>query len=411
MTHASKSEDIRERLERLVRAGIRISEGHSLEVVLQQIADSARDVTGGRYAALGIVDQTGEGLAQFIASGLTTEEHRRIGNLPQGRGLLGLLIREPRPIRISDIARHPATAGFPPHHPPMRSFLGVPVVGRHGPIGNLYITEKIGAEAFSEDDEALAVMLAAQAAVAVENARLLDESNRLLEEVRGLQRSRDRFYAMINHELRNALTAVFGWSELLIRRQGPEAPQAALEVHDSAERTLRLLNDLLDLSRLDASKLTPVVREVDLQLIVWDALQTARPAAQARGVEILVGAPSERVGLRTDPQRMGQILINLLSNAVRHSPVPGVVRVDAAATDERVTVSVSDQGEGISAEQQATIFEAFVRGGSDDSRGTGLGLTLSLQLARLLGGDLRVSSQPGSGARFTLEIPRFLAGA
>ena len=411
MTPNLESESTRQRFERLIRAGIRINEAHSLETVLQEIADSARDVTGGRYAALGILDPSGQELAQFVASGLTEEQQRRIGALPRGRGVLGHLIRDPRPIRIADISRHPAAVGFPPEHPRMRSFLGVPVTGRRGPLGNLYISEKVGAPEFSREDEALAVMLAAQAAVAVENARLFDETNRLLGEVRAMQRSRDRFYAMINHELRNALTAVYGWAELLVRRQAPDAPPAAREVYESAERTIGLLNDLLDLSRLDATKLTPVVREADAREILADAVQTARPAAQGRGVEIRVSAPAEALPVRTDPQRVVQILINLLSNAVRHSPAPGVVLLELVPADQRLTVSVTDQGEGLSAEQQGVVFEAFTRGDSEDSRGTGLGLALSLQLARLLGGDLRVESQAGAGARFTLEIPRFLAPA
>ncbi|HXV86820.1 MAG TPA: GAF domain-containing sensor histidine kinase [Gemmatimonadales bacterium] len=410
MTPDQPADETRTRWERLIRAGIRISEGHSLEAVLQAVADAAREVTGGRYAALGILDASGEGLAQFVASGLTPEEHRRIGSLPRGRGVLGHLIRVPHPVRIADIARHPAAVGFPPEHPPMRSFLGVPVVGRDGPLGNLYITEKQGAAEFSDEDEALAVSLAAQTAVAVENARLFEETNRLLGELRVMQRSRDRFYAMINHELRNALTAVYGWAELLVRRKGSDTPQAAREVFESAERTLRLLNDLLDLSRLDVSKLAPVVREADAGEVLAAALQTVRPAADERGVTIALKAPTEAVPIRTDAQRVSQIVINLLSNAVRHSPEKGTVVLEAAPTDQRLMVSVADHGPGLSAEEQAVIFEAFTRGATEDSRGTGLGLALSLQLARLLGGDLRVESHPGAGARFILDIPRFLAG-
>src|SRR5262249_23259339 len=158
---------------------------------------------------------------------------------------------------------HPKSHGFPDHHPRMTSFLGVPIMGREGPIGNLYLTEKMGRAEFSDEDEAIAVMLAAQAAVAVENARLHEQSAALVKELKELQRSRDRFYAMINHELRNALTAVYGWSELWLRKAGPEKPLEAREVYESAERTLSLINDLLDLSRLDAALLKPNIRAGD----------------------------------------------------------------------------------------------------------------------------------------------------
>lgn len=396
-----ETQGIRTRLERLVRAGIRIYAERELGRVLQQVADSARDVIGARYSALGVLNASGTALATLVSSGLSADEHARIGALPRGRGILGLLIKEPRPLRLADLTKHPQSYGFPPHHPVMRSFLGVPVVGRGGPIGNLYLAEKIGAAEFTEEDEAIAVMLAAQAAGAVENARLN-------EETLALQSSRDRFYAMINHELRNALTAVFGWADLLLRRMGPEPPRAAREVYESAERTLFLINDLLDLSRLDASKLKPVVRDIDACQVVREAVGTVQPTAEGLGIRVQIDCPEHELRCRTDPQRVRQILINLLTNAVRHGPERETVKVEVKPSDHTLRIDVVDNGEGLTAEQQAQVFEAFSRAGSEDSRGTGLGLTLSRQLARLLGGDLWVESQPGRGARFILQIARHL---
>ncbi len=403
------AEHLQQRLERLVRSGIKINAERELERVLQEVADSARDVIGARYAALGVLDQQRTGLGTFVTSGLTAEEHARIGALPQGKGILGLLITDPKPMRLADLSRHPQSYGFPPHHPHMHSFLGVPVVGRHGPIGNLYLTEKIGAPEFSAEDEAIAVMLAAQAAGAVENARLNEEAQRLLGEVTTMQKSRDRFYAMINHELRNALTAVYGWADLLIRRGTEGLPRAAMEVYESAERTLTLLNDLLDLSRLDASRLQPIVREVDARRIIGEAIQAVSPAAQARRIRLETGAENSEVVCRTDPVRARQIVINLLTNAVRHSPEGETVTIELTNSESRLRIAVVDHGEGLTAEQQAVIFDAFMRAGTENERGTGLGLTLSRQLARLLGGDLRVESSAGTGARFILEIARFLS--
>lgn len=405
---ADQAQRIRSRLERLLGAGIRIYAERELSRVLKQVCDSAREVIGARYAALGVLNASGSGLATFVASGLSPEEQARIGSLPQGKGILGLLIKDPQPLRLVDLTGHPDAHGFPPNHPPMRSFLGVPVVGRAGAIGNLYLTEKIGAAEFTHEDEAIAVMLAAQAAGAVENARLNEEASRLLGELKALQASRDRFYAMINHELRNALTAVFGWSDLLLRRMGSEAPRAAREVYESAERTLSLINDLLDLSRLDASKLKPVLRDTDARQVLHEAVGTVQPAADSRGVRLEITAADGELSCRTDPQRVRQILINLLTNAVRYSPESGTVHVEVRPEGATLRIDVVDRGPGLTAEQQAVIFEAFTRAGSEDSRGTGLGLTLSRQLARLLGGDLRVESEPGRGARFILQIARQL---
>ncbi|GIW52166.1 MAG: hypothetical protein KatS3mg081_1521 [Gemmatimonadales bacterium] len=397
-----------ERLEKLVRAGIRIYGEHRLERVLQLIVDCAREVIGARYAALGILNRERTGLAQFVASGLSPARQRKIGPPPEGRGILGLLIKDPRPLRLADLTKHPASYGFPPHHPRMHSFLGVPIVGRGGPIGNLYLTEKLGGAEFTEEDESIAVLLAGQAAAAVENARLHEETTRLLSELRALQQSRDRFYAMINHELRNSLTAVYGWADLLVRRAGPDAPRAAREVYECAERTLALLNDLLDLSKLDASRLQPVVRDAEATQLAQEAIRTVEPAARSKGIKIETLAAESRIRCRTDPQRVRQILVNLLSNAVRHSPRGEVVTVEIRATDSRLEYRVIDRGEGLSEEQKATIFEAFAAGDRQENRGTGLGLTLSRQLARLLGGDLSVESEKGHGATFILQIERSL---
>src|SRR5574341_1854095 len=403
------AEHLQERLERLVRAGIRINAERELVAVLQEVADSAREVIGARYVALGVLNPEGTGLATFVTSGLTKEEHARIGELPRGRGILGLLISDPKPLRLADLSKHARSVGFPQHHPHMRSFLGVPVVGRRGPIGNLYLTEKVDAREFSGEDEAIAVMLAAQAAGAVENARLNEEAQRLLGEIRTMQKSRDRFYAMINHELRNALTAVYGWADLLIRRGTDGLPRAAVEVYESAERTLTLLNDLLDLSRLDASRLQPIVRETDARHVVREAMQAVLPAAEARRIRFETGPAGGVVTCRTDPVRVRQIITNLLTNAVRHSPEDEAVSIEVRESAAKIRIDVVDRGEGLTAEQQAVIFDAFMRAGSENERGTGLGLTLSRQLARLLGGDLRLESTAGTGARFILEIARFLS--
>ena len=402
----SEPDRIWSRIEQLSRAAIRITAQHDLDLVLQEVVDSARDVIGARYAALGILDPKGKGLESFVTSGVADEAHGQIGSPPIGKGVLGLLIQDPRPIRIADLSDHPQASGFPKHHPGMQSFLGVPILGRDLPLGNLYLAEKNDGPEFSEEDEAVAVLLAGHAAVAVENARRYEKEARLLDELKGMQQSRERFYAMINHELRNALTAIYGWADLLLRKAGDDPPRAAVEVYESAEQTLGLLEDLLQLSRLDAAKLHPIIQDADALGVVNDAARSVEPAAERKLVRIDVMGAEDSIPCRTDPQRLRQILINLLTNAVRHSPDNDVIHIDIRATDDSMRFDVIDHGEGIVAEEQATIFEAFERGSNQRERGTGLGLALSRQLARLLGGDLTVESQQGHGARFILKLPR-----
>ena len=388
-----------ERFRRLLSAGTAIYSQHTLAGVLQQVVDAAREVVGARYAALGVLDSSGTALSEFITSGLGPADRARIGELPRGRGLLGLVIREQRPIRTPDLARDPRRYGFPPHHPPMKSFLGVPITTGKTVFGNLYLTEKIGAPEFDAEDESITVLLAAQAAVAVENARLLDQ-------VRGMQRQRDLFFAMMNHELRNALTGVYGWAERLVRRKTPEAAeQAALEVYDGTERTITLLNNFLDLTRLDAGKVRPVWRDVEADQALERALSGFRPAADEKRLSWTVEVPKGSPSFQTDPVRLQQILVNLLSNAVRHSPTGGTIRVAMHQNSQGVEFVVQDEGPGIPADVQERIFEPFERFDPHSGLGTGLGLPVSRRLAEVLGGALTVVSTPGQGAAFALRLP------
>lgn len=396
---------IRARFERLLTAGVAIFSHHELDQVLQEIVDAARTVVGARYAALGVVGPDGASLVQFVTSGLDEAARTRIGDLPRGRGLLGFVIREAKPIRSADINQHPQKFGFPPHHPPMKSFLGVPVKGRGGVFGNLYLTEKIDAREFDDEDEAIAVLLASQAAVAVENARLYGESEQLVGQIRAMQRQRDLFFAMMNHELRNALTGVYGWAERLVRRKTPEiSEQAAHEVYEAAEHTIALLNNFLDLMRLDAGKVKPVVREVEIPVAVQRARNICEPAAAAKGsaVELRVDATHS---VRTDPVRLEQILVNLLSNAIRHSPDGISVTLAVRADEGSTTFAVIDHGPGVPLELRDRIFEPFERFDPHSGQGTGLGLPVSRRLAEALGGSLTVEGTEGGGATFVLKIP------
>ena len=165
-------------LESLVDATREIAAILELEPVLQLIVDRVRGLVGADYAALGIADRTGR-IERFITSGMSGEQRARIGALPRGRGLLGLIIREGRSYRIPNIALHPDSSGFPPNHPPMRSFLGVPVNVRGRSVGNLYLTEKRDDPEFSEADLLLVEMFALRAGIAIENARLHEQVQRL----------------------------------------------------------------------------------------------------------------------------------------------------------------------------------------------------------------------------------------
>jgi signal transduction histidine kinase len=164
------------RLRGLLDAIAGFSSELSLDALLQRLVEVAAELTEARYAALGVIDRTGSQLERFLTTGIDDETRAAIGELPRGRGILGVLIRDAKPLRLHEIAEDPRSVGLPPGHPPMRSFLGVPILLRGVAYGNLYLTEKRGGEDFTEEDEELLTLLAGQAAVAIENARLYEST-------------------------------------------------------------------------------------------------------------------------------------------------------------------------------------------------------------------------------------------
>lgn len=170
----------------LVEAGIALSSELTLEALLQRLVETAAELTRARYAALGVIDATGRELERFVTHGIDPETHAAIGDLPRGRGILGVLIRDARPLRLHDIAEDERSVGFPPNHPPMKTFLGVPILLRGVSFGNLYLTEKEGGVDFTDEDEEVVTLLASQAAVAIENARLYESSREWARQLESL---------------------------------------------------------------------------------------------------------------------------------------------------------------------------------------------------------------------------------
>jgi signal transduction histidine kinase len=374
--------------------------------VLERVAELARELLEARYAAIGLLAPDHQTLASFTTAGLTDEPRERIGPLPTGRGVLGLVIKRGQVVRLKDLTKHSSAVGYPPDHPPMHSFLGVPVVGRSGVLGDLYLTEKIGAEEFTDDDVHLALLLASIVASAVENARYYEQTAQLLDEVQQLQRSRERFFAMVNHELRNSLAGVYGWAELMVRKKDPQSvPRGAFEILEGAEQATALVNDLLDLNRLDEDRLKPVVRDVDCCQLVRSSMMRVTPAAEEKEVTFVAPEPEPAMLCRTDRHRVEQILVNLFTNAIRHTPAGSAITITLTQDARFVEFTVLDEGPGVKAEDADRIFDIYFTTAGDEGGGHGVGLPLSRRLARLLGGDLNVVPQPGAGGRFVLRVP------
>ncbi len=181
-----ETEATRDRLRALVEAGIALSSELSLDALLQKLVETAAELTGARYAALGVIDRSRMRLERFVTTGVDDATHREIGELPHGRGILGVLVSDATPLRLHDIADDPRSVGFPPGHPPMKTFLGVPVLLRNFAYGNLYLTEKEDGTDFTAQDEELVRLLAGQAAVAIDNARLYESATRWSRQLESL---------------------------------------------------------------------------------------------------------------------------------------------------------------------------------------------------------------------------------
>lgn len=378
----------------LVDAGLALASALSLEQVLQVLVDVARELLEARYAALGVINAERTGLSDFITSGLTPEQRERMGRLPSGHGILGLLIRDKTPLRLDDLRRHEASVGFPPHHPAMRSFLGVPVGARDRIFGNLYVTEKLGAEEFSAEDLALVQVLAAQAAIAIENTQL--------------RRERDRFFAAASHELGNAMAGLKVWSSLLTNSP-PSTQEEWLDgmrkIATGAEQTSRLIEDLLSLSRIREGRLTLSPWPFDLVALANEVLELLRPEADAANVTLTLEGGDTPIGLEQDGARVRQILVNLVVNAMKFSPSGGTVRIEISRVGDGARIVVRDEGPGVRAADAERIFRPYEQiSGVARGRGAGLGLPLSRQLAHLMGGELVVDVAAPHGL-FRLDLP------
>ena len=226
------------KLRRIIDAMLLIDGDIGLDDVLRRVVDEARSITGAQYGALGVVDDDGTSLARFITSGMSAELEAEIGNRPKGLGVLGLLIAEPYPLRITDLGSHPDTVGFPPGHPPMSSFLGVPIIIRGETYGNLYLTDKIGWSEFTEDDLALTEALAVAAGTVIQNVQLHS-----LKEAAVVYEERDRLARDLHDRV---IQRIFGAGLML---QGmtrgvapdelPERISAVIEQLDEGIRELR----------------------------------------------------------------------------------------------------------------------------------------------------------------------------
>ena len=348
----------------------------SLPDVLQRIAELAAELTGAKYAALGVLGPDEE-ILEFVTVGVTAEEREHIGNLPVGKGILGLLITDARTIRIPDIAKDPASVGFPPNHPEMHSFLGAPVKAGGKVFGNIYLTEKQGAPQFSDDDERSIEVLAAQAGVAIENATARRELERL-----ALMEDRERIAKELHDGAIQSLFAVGMGLQATATLSKDEAIEQRVE--DAVAEIDRVIRDL----RNYIFGLRPGLL-ADRQLD--QALHQLAEDFQARTGVVAVaeidGAVAAELGSRAAD--ILQLAREALSNVGRHAQA-ATCRLSLFRRDDTAVLEIDDDGKGFD---------------PSTARGTGQGLRNLGERAGALEGTLDVRSVLGEGSTVRVTVP------
>ncbi|WP_051706205.1 GAF domain-containing sensor histidine kinase [Nocardioides aequoreus] len=371
------------RLRLLLDAVLTLASDLHLDGVLTRLVATAREVAGARYAALGVLDPDsgGDRLRTFVHQGIDEEVVQEIGHLPSGHGLLGLIIDHPEPLRLRDIASHPASYGFPPHHPPMHSFLGVPVRIRGRVFGNLYLTEKVGTGDFTQADEDIVVALAAAAGVAIENARLFEDAARQREdrERLALLEDRDRIARDLHDLVIQRLFAIGLSLQGAARRTGDTAVTARLEqAVDDLDETIRDI-------RRSIFALGSVEGASDVQAEVTRIVERAGVALKFRPTLRIEGPVRTMVTGALAPEVLA-VLGEALSNASRHASATAVT-VSLRASSRTVELVVCDDGRGLPPD----VTES--------------GLANIRARAEARGGHCTVASSPEAGTTVTWTVP------
>ncbi len=386
-----------------------------LQTVLDTLVESAARLCNAETAQIFRRSETVYELA--ACQGLSREYHeymrsRRVG--PGRDSALGRVALEGRVVHIPNVLADPEYRA--PQSQILgrwRTILGVPLLREGTTIGALILTRS-EMRPFSEKEIELVTTFADQAVIAIENVRLFDEVQDKSKQLAEASERKSQFLASMSHELRTPLNAVIGLTEMMVTNAARFGTEKALEplrrVNAAGNHLLSLINEVLDLSKIEAGKLELNPEPVNLARLIDEVIGTAGQLAEKNQNRLIVDAHEHVGALNADSMRLKQILLNLLSNACKFTKEGEVALRVRQVADERdwVELAVADTGIGLTAEQQAKLFQEFTQADSLTARrygGTGLGLALSRKLARMMGGDVTVTSEPGKGSVFTVRLP------
>jgi signal transduction histidine kinase/DNA-binding response OmpR family regulator len=447
-----------QRLGKLVELGQRLTAERDPETLLQVFCDAARDILGSRNAYVRIMEQDGRSVRFFVGDALDVETAATEGIRQIEAGVLIAFSSKDKAMRVSDSARGRVKRLL--NQQSISSLLSAPISLLDQTIGWLYLMDKLDVHGFSEADERLALTLAGQLAVAYENASLYagarDHASQLLAEVterkqaqeekerllisekaarveaekaqrlsadllmreeearadaEAANRLKDEFLATVSHELRTPLNSILGWSQLM--RTGDLDQDSATRALQTIERNTRalaqIIDDLLDVSRIITGKLRLRVLPIQLGSVVEAALESIRPATDAKNIRIDVSLDPAAGVVSGDSSRLQQIVWNLLSNAIKFTPSGGHVEIRLDRVGSNAQITIADNGEGINSEFLPYVFDRFRQADSTFTRmhgGLGLGLAIVRHLVELHGGTVSADSKGrGKGATFSVSFP------
>jgi two-component system, NtrC family, sensor kinase len=402
-------------LRALGEVGQAISSTLDLETVLTTVVSRAVHLSGLDGGVVFEYDEAAEEFIQRVAteSGGALAEVRRTTRFRKGEGVLGRTAITLEPVQVPDITipgAYESRLRGNLIESGIRAILAVPMVREDRLIGCLAVTRNHPGEFPSETIELMRTF-ATQSALAIQNARLFREIEEKSHQLEVASQHKSEFLANMSHELRTPLNAIIGFSEVLSERMFGELNEKQDEylkdIYASGTHLLSLINDILDLSKIEAGRMELELTDFDLPTALDNALTLVRERAGRRSIALHTSIDGRLGEVRADERKIRQVVLNLLSNAIKFTPEGGSIEIRAVPKDGSVEVSVSDTGVGIAPEDQEAVFEEFRQVGTADKKaeGTGLGLTLCRKFIELHGGRIGVKSQEGVGSTFTFTIP------
>jgi signal transduction histidine kinase/DNA-binding response OmpR family regulator len=405
-------------LSALNRVGKAVAGELDLDLIMQTVTDAATQLSGAEFGAYfhNVTNEAGDSYLLYTLSGAPREAFAKFGT-PRNTAIFAPTFAGQGVVRLDDVTLDPRYGknvphqGMPKGHLPVKSYLAVPVTSRSGRVmGGLFFGHSRPG-VFSERSEVLVTGIASQTAVAVENAELHKQREQLIDKLRDADRRKDEFLATLSHELRNPLAPLRNSLHLLLMSgSGGEPTEPLREMMErQVNHLVRLVDDLLEMSRISRGAFELRNEPVELAAIVKNAVETSEPLLTGAHHELSVTLPQESIWLDGDPVRLAQILSNLLNNAAKYTEPGGEIQIEATRNEGMVQVVVRDNGIGISPATLERIFDMFSRGDRSNTRsqtGLGIGLALARRLAEMHGGTLDArSAGPGAGSEFRVRLP------